>query len=123
MFPPDYQPHYIKARIEDSITFVVFQLSEVTDDDNIDVLGRELFSLVDQFGCEKIVLDLAGVGYITSSVLGKIISLHRKQSRSGGRLVLCNLEPGLAETLQTSRLLSYFDVADDANAAVACLAG
>ena len=123
MIPPEFQPHYIKARIENGITFVVFQLSEVTDDDNIDVLGRELFSLVDQFGCEKIVLDLAGVAYITSSVLGKIISLHRKQSRNGGQLVLCNIEPGLAETLQTSRLLSYFDVATNADAAIASLVG
>jgi anti-anti-sigma factor len=121
VIPSDYQPHYIKARIENGITFVAFQLSEVTDDDNIDVLGRELFSLVDQFGCEKIVLDLAGVAYITSSVLGKIISLHRKQSRSGGRLVLCNLEPGLSETLQTSRLLSYFDTAANSEAAIAML--
>lgn len=121
MFPPEYQPHYIKARTENDVTFVVFQLSEVTDDDNIDILGRELFSLVDQFGCEKIVLDLAGVAYITSSVLGKIISLHRKQSRSGGRLVLCSIEPGLAETLETSRLLTYFDVADNPDAAVASL--
>jgi anti-anti-sigma factor len=121
VFPPEYQPHYINARIENDVTFVVFQLSEVTDDANIDVLGRELFSLVDQFECGKIVLDLAGVAYITSSVLGKIISLHRKQSRSGGRLVLCNIEPGLLETLQTSRLLSYFDTAASPEAAAALL--
>ena len=121
MFPPDYQPHYVSVSLENGIAFVAFSITEITDNDNIEILGREIFSLVDQFGCEKIVLSMAGVRFITSSVLGKIITLHRMQSRNNGRLILCDIEPGVIETLKTSRLINYFETASDVSEAVARL--
>ena len=122
MFPPDYQPHYVSVTLKDGIAVVSFSITQITDDDNIEILGREIFSLVDQFGCEKIVLSMAGVKFITSSVLGKIITLHRMQCRNKGRLILCDIEPGVIETLKTSRLINYFETASDVAEASAKMA-
>jgi len=118
VFPADYQPHYITVTSDGDVTIVSFSLAELTDDENIEILGRELFYLVDQLECRKILLDMQGVAFITSSVLGKIITLHRKQSRNEGRLVLCNLEDGVIDTLKTSRLITYFETADDRSTAL-----
>lgn len=118
MLPPEYQPHYLSVDCRNGVVVAAFAVSQLTDDENVEVLGRELFCLVDQYECERIVLDMAGVSHITSSVLGKIITLHRKLRRSEGRLVLCNLEPGVLETLNTSRLITYFTTADDLPAAL-----
>ena len=54
-------------------------------------------------------------------MLGKLITLHRKQNRNEGRLVLCNIESGVIETLKTSRLLDYFTTASDIATAKAAL--
>lgn len=121
MIPPDFEPHYIRAVTDGDAVVVSFPGPELTDDDNIEILGRELFALVDQFDCDKIAVDLTGVAFITSSVLGKLITLHRKQSRHDGRLVLCNIGPGVSDTLETSRLIDYFTTADDVADAKSCL--
>ncbi len=121
MLPVEFQPYYLDVTTQGDVAIAALSSSEITDDDNIEILGRELFALVDEYECPKIVIDLSGVAYITSSVLGKFITLHRKQSRNEGRLVLCNLESGVANTLHTSRLNTYFTTADDIPAAMNCL--
>lgn len=121
MLPSEYQPHYVSAECRDDVVVVSFGLKQLTDDENVEILGRELFCLVDQYNCEKVVLDMAGVSFITSSVLGKIITLHRKQSRNNGRLVLCRLEAGVIETLETSRLINYFHTAEGVDDAIAAV--
>ena len=108
-----FHPAYLTVRTDGDVSIVGFTVSNLTDDENIEQLGRELFNLVDQIGCRKLVLDMGGVRYLTSSVLGKLISLHRKAHRSDGRLIICNLGEGLATIMSTSRLNQYFNVADD----------
>ena len=99
-------------------TVVEFTESHLTEDDNVELLGYELFTLSDKFRCLRMVLNMQRVSYLTSSALGKIISLHRKQHRNGGRLVLCNIEAPLEEILQSSRLITYFNTAEDVDSAV-----
>ena len=97
-------------------------LSDLTDEENIELLGHELFTLVDQLGCRKLILNMDHVRYMTSSVLGKLISLHRKLHRSDGRLIICNIGKELDEIMSASRLNQYFHLADDVSAAGALLA-
>jgi anti-sigma B factor antagonist len=119
---PDLDPIYITVRTEGDVKVVAFKLHRITEEDNIEQLGHELFSLVDQQGCRKLVVDLQDVEYITSSVIGKLISLHRKLHRAGGALVLCNLSAKLDEVLRTSRLIDYFQSAGSVEEALARLA-
>ena len=114
-----HDPIYITISEQEGTTVVGFTSTRLTDDENIELLGRELFSLCDPKHSPRLVLDLAGVAFMTSSVLGKIITLHRKQHRREGRLVLCNIEPAIAEILETSRLISYFNTENDVNSALA----
>ena len=118
----DLDPIYITIRAEGDVTVIAFKLDRITEEDNIEQLGHELFTLVDQKGCRKLVVDLQNVEYITSSVIGKLISLHRKLHRAGGMLVLCNLSPKLEDVFRTSRLIDYFQCASGVDKAVARLA-
>lgn len=119
---PEFEPVSITLAEHDGATVVAFTGTHLTDDENVELLGHELFTLSDDFGCERMVLNMAGVAFLTSSVLGKIISLHRKQHRNNGRLVLCNISDGVADILETSRLINYFNTADDVSAAAAAAA-
>ena len=65
---------------------------------------------------------MTNVEYVTSSVLGKLITLHRKLHRNKGKLVLFGLSPGVDSILRTSKLLTYFSVAESCDAAIAQLA-
>lgn len=115
---PDFEPTYLVLDRTGETVIVRFKLTHLADDDNIDLLGRELFALVEQYNCRSLVLDMHGVAHVTSSVLGKIITLHRKAHRRGGTVVLCRPGSELAEVLHTTRLAEYFHVADDLDRAV-----
>jgi len=107
----EFHPRFFEASEQDGLVVVTFQISHLNDEQNIEELGHELFALIDQYGFRKIALNMASVEYITSSVVGKIITLHRKLHRLSGHLVICELTQGVTEILSASRLLSYFSVA------------
>jgi anti-anti-sigma factor len=117
----DFHPRYLKVTEHDDIVVVRFGVSRINDEENIEVLGHELFLLPDQYGFLKIVLNMAGVEYITSSVVGKMITLHRKLHRNRGKMVISNLTPGVQDVLDASRLLSYFTHCEAEAAAIAVL--
>jgi anti-sigma B factor antagonist len=96
---------------------VTFLRRQLTDDDNIEQLGEALFSLLKKDARSQIILDLSQLDFVTSAVLGKFITLHRRLHRQGGALVLCSLQPNLRETLRASRLLDYFQTADSVESA------
>lgn len=118
---PD-RPAYITLKEHGDVLVVGFTMRMLNDEENIEQLGQELFSLVEQFNWLKLVLDMTNVEHVTSSVLGKLITLHRKLHRSQGRLVLFGLSPGVDSILRTTKLLTYFSVAESCDAAVAQLA-
>ncbi len=109
----DFKPRYINAtahgEAEDGgFVVVTFNVSHINDEQNIEDLGHELFALTEQFGYNRIILDLSAVEYVTSSVVGKMITLHRKLHRVDGLLALSELTAGVEDVLNASRLQNYF---------------
>ena len=117
----DFTSQYLDIFEEDGAARVQFKDQRLTDEDNIEQIGRELFALTDQYHCQKVILDLTGLKMLTSSVLGKMITLHRKLHRKDGKLVLCNAGDYVYEILKTSRLHDYFNLADDTSTALKLL--
>ena len=112
----EFDPSYFDLEIDNGIVVVKFQKEQFTEEDNLEQFGIELFSLVDQYQFRKVVLSLAPVQYVTSSVLGKLITLHRKLGRNEGQLVLCDIHKNLENVLTTSKLMTYFTTAKDMSA-------
>ena len=119
---PDQSNSYFALEEHGDVLVVHFKSRLLNDEENIEQLGQELFALVEQSNWLKLVLDLAKVDYLTSSVLGKLITLHRKLHRSQGKMVLIGLTEGVDSILRTSKLLTYFAIADSRDAAITQLA-
>jgi len=117
----DYEPSYFDLEVDNEIAVASFHKDQFTEEDNLEQFGNELFALVDQYQFRKVVLNLAPVQYVTSSVLGKLITLHRKLGRNEGHLVLCEIHEDLENVLTTSKLMTYFTTAKDVTAAKAAL--
>lgn len=118
MLLTDFKPAYFNLREEGDVVVGQFSVSRLSDDQNIEQLGHDLFALVEQFDRRKVVLSMSNVEYLTSSVLGKLITMHRKMHRQQGRLVLCELQPDVTEIMRISRLNDYFKVAGSLDAAL-----
>jgi anti-sigma B factor antagonist len=117
----DFHPSYITVVAEGEIALITFTLPSITEEENVELLGQELYALFEKYDYQKLAVNLEGVRYVTSAAVGKLISLHRKLHRLGGMLVICNIGERVAEVLRTSRLIDYFHVADDVDGAIAML--
>jgi anti-sigma B factor antagonist len=121
--PPREKPNtYITVEEQGDVLVVAFKSRMLNDEENIEQLGQELFALVEQSQWLKLVINLSSVEYLTSSVLGKLITLHRKLHRIKGKMVLFGLSEGVDSILRTSKLETYFTIAENRDAAIALVA-
>ena len=64
-------------------------------------------------GKKKILLNLAGVGYIDSSGIGELVSSYTAVNKEGGTLKLLKLTQKIQDLLAITKLLTVFDVFDE----------
>jgi anti-sigma B factor antagonist len=69
-------------------------------------------------GKKKILLNLAGVGYVDSSGIGELVSSYTTINREGGQLKLLKLTQKIKDLLTITKLLTVFDVYDDESQAL-----
>jgi anti-sigma B factor antagonist len=69
-------------------------------------------------GKSKILLNLAGVGYIDSSGIGELVSSYTAVNKEGGTLKLLNLTQKIQDLLAITKLLTVFDVFEEEGAAL-----
>ena len=99
------------------VTMVNFRNSSILDGAAVDAIGRELQVLVDEQACRKIILDVSAVQFLSSSMIGALIALHKKSQAIKGKVVICGLRPKLKEifkVMKLQKILSFADTETDA---------
>ena len=95
------------------VTVARFVDKKILDETNIQVIGNQLFTLVDDEGRKKILLDFENVEYLSSAALGKLITMDKKVKSAKGRLKLCNVRPDIYEVFAITKLNKLFDMHED----------
>src|SRR5215467_1021949 len=100
------QPRRRRLEVETigDVTVVNFVDKKILDEQNIQNIGEQLFSLVEQDGLTRLLLNFGNVEYLSSAALGKLITLNKKVQAVGGKLVLCNIDPQIREVFDITRL-------------------
>jgi anti-sigma B factor antagonist len=102
------------------VTVVRFRDHKIVEDINIQELGQEIFHLVEGDGRDRLLLDFSAVDFLSSSALGKLITLDKKMKAHGGTLKLSNIRPEIYEVFIITKLNRLFDIrADEAEALAA----
>jgi anti-sigma B factor antagonist len=117
----DFTPKFLEIEQRGEAVIATVAVSLLTEDINLEQLGHELFAIVEQFGCRKMVVNLRNIRMITSGGLGKMITIHRKMHRHQGTVIFCEVQPAVEEVLNTSHLITYLQVAPDVDAALAAI--
>ncbi|WLD12938.1 STAS domain-containing protein [Planctellipticum variicoloris] len=117
----DFRPTYFHVESQDDCVVVTFHAAKLSEDDNLELLNQEMQALIDQYQVRLLVVNLATVEYLTSAVLAKLITLHRRLHRKEGHLAICGVKDVVDDVFRASRLDEYFTMADDVPAAVARL--
>src|SRR5437762_13516454 len=118
--PMSTQPRRRRLEVEDigDVTVVNFTDRKILDEQNIQIIGEQLFSLVDELGRRKILLNFGNVEYLSSAALGKLITLNKKLQAANGRLVLCNIDPQIYEVFEITKLNKLFNIQKEEQAAL-----
>ncbi|MGI6458351.1 MAG: STAS domain-containing protein [bacterium] len=69
-------------------------------------------------GNTKLLIDLGNVTYISSSVLGILITTYQELKQINGDLKLLNIQPGVSNLFKITRLDRIIEIYHDENAAI-----
>ncbi len=108
------------SRVGD-VTVVRFVDRRILDEANIQEIGQELSRLVDEGNCNKLLLNFSNVEFLSSGVLGRLISLEKKIKKNGGLLVLSNIRPVIYDVFNITQLNKVFQIKADEEEALAAL--
>lgn len=101
------------------VTLVRFRDQRITDDRKVDQIARELYHLVEEGKRTKLIVSLKSVACLSSSALGKLITLDKKATARGGELKLANMCPDVSLIFSVTRLDRLFDIENDEKSALA----
>ena len=109
----------VMSMVVQGVTVVHFTDTKIIDQRNINLIAAELMELVEKGGAKKMLLNLENVQYLSSAVLGKLISLHKALRLSGGSLKLCSIAKPIYEVFEITRLDKVFDIYETEPEAIA----
>lgn len=90
------------------LTVVGFGGREIIHDINVAPLHDDFNRLIEENSCEQLAVDLTGVKFIPSGMLGLLTSLHRK----GIKIEIYNPSDDVRDVLKTTRLDTMFELRD-----------
>ncbi len=103
----------VRLRVEnqDGVSILIPEGELVTGE--ADALLEREFDRLLTTGQARAVIDLSGVTYVDSSVLGKLVHGHTRMLEKGGALRLLNPPKRVLELLRVTRLISVFEIVED----------
>ena len=114
-----FERQWLDVREVGDVTMVRFRDQRITEDRRAQEVGEELYSLLEGGNCHKLLLNLGSVDFLSSSALGKLITLDKRTRARGGVLKLSNICPELFQIFAVTRLDRLFDIERDEAAALA----
>ena len=100
------------------VTVVSFVDKKILDEQNIQVIGEQLFDLVDNQAKKKILLNFSNVEFLSSAALGKLITLNKKAQAAGGKLAMCSIVKEIYEVFAITKLDKLFKIYKDEQTAL-----
>jgi len=77
---------------------------------NVEPIGNQLDEIAEQAGQKSLRLDFRVVKYLTSTVLGKLVSVHKQVRHAGGHFQIVNVDPNVYGMFKVTRLNTFIDV-------------
>jgi anti-sigma B factor antagonist len=100
------------------VCVVTFRTASILDAATVGTIAKQLYQLVDQEARRKLVLDFSEVRFLTSQMLGVLISLHKKSQAIDGKVVLCGIRTELGKVFKITRLDKMLSFAENEEAAL-----
>lgn len=101
-------PRHFDVKVEGPVTVVKFTEKNLHEA-NIQQIATDLTDITGQLGQGELHLDFSDVQYLSTAVMAKLLSMHKRVTKEGGRFVLTNVD-ALYELFSVTRLDTYLDL-------------
>ncbi|MDX9703492.1 MAG: STAS domain-containing protein [Candidatus Auribacterota bacterium] len=112
------QQNYEMHTVQNIIT-VSISNSKILTDDIISQIYAKILSVVEETKGVNLIVNFSQVNYLSSSVLSKLISIHKKVKAQDGTMCLCNINPVILKIFELTRLDTYLNIFPDEEKACA----
>jgi len=104
---------YLVVSQENTVTIATLRTGSLVDARIIESVGNELFALVDEQAVTKLMIDFRTISFLSSQMIGVLISLQKKSRAIKGELVLAGMRPNLKKIFEITKLDKILTFAKD----------
>ncbi|MGP1311082.1 MAG: STAS domain-containing protein [Phycisphaerales bacterium] len=117
-------PEESRLRIynEGDVVQVRFVDRNILDEANIQRIGDEIVSVIEQRDRPKLLINFENVDHLSSAALGTLITINNKVRARSGQLRLAEIDPQIYEVFVITKLNKLFDIHESADDALASFA-
>lgn len=108
----------LEVTMQNDVAVVNFRTSRILDQSNVQQLGDELNDLLSNTEIKKVVLNFKNVHYMSSAVMGKLVSLQKTLDGRNGELRLCHISDSIREIFEIMRFDDLFEICETEDDAV-----
>jgi anti-sigma B factor antagonist len=107
---------------KDGILTVLFTDARILDEPKLEQVASDVLELLNKSTEERVILDFRNVQFMTSSMLGKLVLIHKKCKEFKVKLKLAAISTDIRQVFKITKLDKLFEIeADEAAARAAFL--
>ena len=107
----------ITSHTKDGILTIYFLEARILDETQLEALSRDVLGELDKTTEERVILDFQKVQFMSSSMLGKLVQIHKKCKEFKVKLKLSAIDKEILEVFKITKLDKLFDIESDEAAA------
>lgn len=100
----------LRVKRQDNVTIVEFVDRNILDEANIQAIGEEIATIVDETPSPRLLISFANVDHLSSAALGALITINHKVRARQGQLRLADIDPQIYEVFTITRLNMLFQI-------------
>jgi anti-anti-sigma factor len=107
----------LNASSKDGILTIQLTDERLMEEGQLKRIQDELMKLLGKTTEQKVVLDFTPVKFMSSSMLGKLVQVHKKCKEFKVKLKLCGIDPEIQKVFKITNLHKLFEIEADETAA------
>ena len=107
----------LTSHAKDGILTVCFDDARILDEAKLEQVGQDLVEMLNQTTEDRVILDFRNVKFMSSSMLGKLVQVHKKCGEFKVKLKLCAISPDIRQVFKITKLDKLFEIEPDEESA------
>ena len=100
----------LRIQEKEDTQIVFFTDAKILEDSRIQQIGADLLEVATRATEGRLLLNFFGVTFMSSAMIGKLVSLHNKCKKDEIALKFCNISGNLTEVFKIMKLNKVFDI-------------